>query len=174
MSKVIRFRRRRFRLPGWQGKRPRPFRSLARTPWQPLVLLISLSAAIWIASEQWTSTTPGQAHFTLCAGAFQKNCVIDGDTIRYRGAKIRVADIDTPEISEPRCASEAALGHRAKLRMLELINDGPFDLHAAGRDVDRYGRQLRTITRDGESLGDILIAEGLARRWDGARRSWCS
>jgi endonuclease YncB( thermonuclease family) len=38
--------------------------------------------------------------------------VIDGDTIRYGGAKIRLEDIDTPETHEPRCASEAALGRR--------------------------------------------------------------
>jgi micrococcal nuclease len=41
------------------------------------------------------------------------------------------------------------------------------------RDEDRYGRKLRTIERDGRSLGDVLVAEGLARPWDGARRSWC-
>jgi endonuclease YncB( thermonuclease family) len=41
------------------------------------------------------------------------------------------------------------------------------------RDADRYGRKLRVVTRNGRSLGDILVAEGLARRWDGRRRSWC-
>jgi endonuclease YncB( thermonuclease family) len=42
-----------------------------------------------------------------------------------------------------------------------------------GRDEDRYGRKLRVVQRDGRSIADTLIAEGLARRWDGARRSWC-
>jgi endonuclease YncB( thermonuclease family) len=36
-----------------------------------------------------------------------------------------------------------------------------------------YGRKLRILVRNGRSLGDTLVAEGLARRWDGARRSWC-
>jgi micrococcal nuclease len=111
--------------------------------------------------------------FTLCALARQPNCVVDGDTIWYGGVKIRLADIDTPETFEPRCAGEAALGRQATLRLLELMNAGPFEITGGGRDEDLYGRKLRVIERDGRSLGDMLIAEGLARRWDGARRSWC-
>jgi micrococcal nuclease len=106
--------------------------------------------------------------FTLCIAATQQNCVIDGDTIRYGGTKIRLEDIDTPETHEPGCASEAALGRRATRRLLELVNAGPFQLvRTGGRDEDRYGRKLRTITRGGRSMGDVLIAEGLARPWDG-------
>jgi len=101
--------------------------------------------------------------------------VIDGDTIRYHGVKIRLADIDAPETYEPKCSSELALGQRATDRFLELINAGPFEVVAAGeRDMDGYGRKLRLIERGGHSLGAILVSEGLARRWDGARRSWCA
>ena len=35
------------------------------------------------------------------------------------------------------------------------------------------GRALRVVTRGGESIGGMLVAEGLARRWDGARHPWC-
>jgi hypothetical protein len=116
----------------------------------------------------------GSGDFQLCLGWRLQNCVIDGDTIRYGGVKIRLADIDTPEIFSPKCGSEAALGQQATERLLELINAGPFEVVPAGsRDADRYGRKLRTIERNGRSLGDTLVAEGLARRWDGARRSWC-
>jgi micrococcal nuclease len=116
----------------------------------------------------------GFSAFSLCAGRRQSNCVVDGDTIWYGGVKIRLADIDTPEVFSPKCASEAALGRRATERLLALLNAGPFEVVPGGsRDVDRYGRKLRILERHGRSLGDILIAEGLARRWDGARRSWC-
>jgi endonuclease YncB( thermonuclease family) len=53
------------------------------------------------------------------------------------------------------------------------MNAGPFEIVRYSRDEDQYGRKLRIIKRDGRSVGDTLIAEGLARRWDGARRSWC-
>lgn len=120
------------------------------------------------------TSTEGQAHFRICTSSVRLNCVVDGDTIWYSGEKIRIEDIDTPEISKPKCASEEALGQRAKHRLLELLNDGPFQLVRKGdRNKDRYGRLLRVIERDGQSIGDILITEGLARPWDGARRSWC-
>jgi len=100
--------------------------------------------------------------------------VIDGDTIRHGGIKIRLADIDTPEVFSPQCPYEAKLGRQATERLLELINAGPITLARSGsRDTDRYGRKLRVIERNGRSLGDILVAEGLARRWEGRRRSWC-
>jgi micrococcal nuclease len=115
----------------------------------------------------------GSGAFGLCAGRRQPHCVVDGDTIWHGGVKIRLADIDTPEVFNPKCASEAALGRQATERLLELINAGPFQVVPSGRDADRYGRKLRILERHGRSLGDILIAEGLARPWDGARRSWC-
>jgi endonuclease YncB( thermonuclease family) len=33
---------------------------------------------------------------------------------------------------------------------------------------------MRTITRDYRSLGETLVEEGLARRWDEPRRDWCA
>jgi endonuclease YncB( thermonuclease family) len=111
----------------------------------------------------------------LCAAAGRTTCVIDGDTLWLRGEKIRVADIDTPEIIEPKCAAERQLGNRATSRFVALLHEGPFELHAwPGRDVDRYGRKLRVLVRDGRSLGDVLVAEGLARTWSGRREPWCN
>jgi len=118
--------------------------------------------------------TASAVRFRLCYVALQRNCVIDGDTFRFGSEKIRIADIDTPEIFSPKCAAEEARGQRAKHRLLELLNAGPIQLARIGdRDRDRYGRLLRVVLRDGRSLGDVLIVEGLARRWDGARRPWC-
>jgi hypothetical protein len=63
----------------------------------------------------------GMPTFQLCSQG-----PLDGDTIWYQGVKIRLADIDTPEVGEPKCALEAKLGKRATLRLLELMNAGPF------------------------------------------------
>lgn len=112
--------------------------------------------------------------FTLCHTGGGTNCVVDGDTIWLDGGKIRIADIDAPETHPPRCAREADLGGRATQRLLVLVNAAPFSLGAIGsRTEDRYGRQLRVLTRDGQSLGDILVSEGLARTWGGRREPWC-
>ncbi|UNK37724.1 thermonuclease family protein [Shinella sp. H4-D48] len=112
--------------------------------------------------------------YTMCSGAKRVHCVVDGDTLWHEGTKIRIADIDTPEVGEPKCSSEAALGARATKRMLQLVNAGPFEFRAwEGRDEDKYGRKLRVLVRDGRSLGDILVSEGLARTWSGRREPWC-
>lgn len=59
--------------------------------------------------------------------------------------------------------------------MRTLLAAGAFQLSplASGRDEDRYGRKLRIVTRGGRSLGDLLVAEGLARTWSGRREPWC-
>lgn len=100
--------------------------------------------------------------------------VIDGDTFDYAGMRVRIADIDTPEV-DGRCAYEIELAARATRRLRGLLAAGPFELHPVGdgRDVDQYGRKLRIVTRGGQSLGDVLVAEGLARTWTGRREPWC-
>lgn len=113
--------------------------------------------------------------FALCTGSPRITCIVDGDTIWYRGTKIRIADIDTPEVSRPRCEREAAIGRRATERMRALLNAGAFTLDPGndGRDADRFGRKLRVVMRGGVSLGDALVAEGLAERWGGPSVAWC-
>jgi micrococcal nuclease len=140
-----------------------------------LALAAILAAPIIADGYAGAATTEAaQTAFQKCKSGASINCVVDGDTIWLGGNKIRIADIDTPEISDPRCPSELALGNRATNRLIELINDGPFELHAwPGRDEDRYGRKLRVLVRDGRSLGDILVSEGLARTWSGRREPWC-
>lgn len=99
--------------------------------------------------------------------------VIDGDTFDYRGERIRIADIDTPEIAG-QCPFEIAAARRATDRLRVLLAAGPFELRRSGRDEDVYGRKLRIVTRNGRSLGDQLVREGLARTWTGRREPWCS
>jgi endonuclease YncB( thermonuclease family) len=113
--------------------------------------------------------------FGMCGGGGWNNCVADGDTFYLNGQPVRIADIDAPETHPSRCAYEADLGARATSRLYDLLNAGPFEMKSLlTRDVDKYGRKLRIITRDGQSLGDTLVSEGLARQWTGHRRPWCS
>lgn len=152
------------------------------TRFLPLTLLLS-AATFW---GVWTVSAPAPvaalvassadteaATFGFCHSGGGTNCVVDGDTIWYHGTKIRIADIDTPETHQPRCAAEAELGAAATQRMKQLINEGPFALQSIDRDQDRYGRKLRILTRGGQSLGGVLVDEGLARYYEGGRRSWC-
>lgn len=120
-----------------------------------------------------TSSDTLSARFGLCHSGGGVDCVVDGDTFWFRGEKVRIADIDTPETHGPRCAAEGALGARATERLHVLLNAGSFSLESVDRETDRYGRTLRVVTRDGQSIGAMLVAEGLARTWDGSRHPWC-
>lgn len=111
--------------------------------------------------------------FSECGSGGRVTCVVDGDTIWLNGEKIRIADINTPEVSEPQCAEEAQLGAQATQRLIGLLNEGGFSLESVDRDEDAYGRKLRVITRDGDSVGQRLVEEELAESWTGRRRSWC-
>lgn len=132
-------------------------------------LLIPQTARI--APESLTRFAP--ASFPLCSGQVRVSCVVDGDTFWLDGVKIRIADINTPETGSPACAAEAAKGRQASLRLAQLLEAGPFELAPADRDEDRYGRKLRIVLRDGVSVGETLVAEGLAHPWRGQKESWC-
>jgi endonuclease YncB( thermonuclease family) len=173
LTKIIGFRRR----PEKERRQGR----LWRVSRLPIAALVGVATVLWLTAELHPTAlsrdvvmNAGGGRFVLCARARRQNCVVDGDTIRYRGVKIRLEDIDAPEVFSPKCPSELARGERATARLLALINAGPFELVRTGsRDQDRYGRKLRTLERGGRSLGAILVAEGLARPWDGARHPWC-
>lgn len=112
--------------------------------------------------------------FDDCGSASKMACVVDGDTFWIDDFKVRISDIDTPELSPPRCEYERQLGLKAKARLRELLNSGRVTLEHVDRDEDRYGRKLRTVRNEqGESIGAILVSEGVARQWDGARHPWC-
>ena len=117
-----------------------------------------------------TYSTPS---IVVCGTTKRVTCVVDGDTFWLDGQRVRIADIDTPEIGSPQCSAEAELGRIATRRLAQLLADGPFSLEVADRDEDRYGRKLRVVHRNGASLGNILVAEGLAHSWIGHKQTWC-
>jgi endonuclease YncB( thermonuclease family) len=139
----------------------------------PLVVLIPLV----LAAAPHRPADREVAQFARCVGFHRVTCVVDGDTFWYQGNKIRIADINAPEVSNPGCAREAELGAEATERLESLLNRGRFTLRpngdGTGRDRDRYGRLLRTVTRDGSSVGEELVREGLAEEWKGYRGNWC-
>ena len=135
---------------------------------------VDLRISVLTAMASPSSPDAQSTEFSICGKRRRVNCVVDGDTFWFHAKKIRIADIDAPELSPPRCEVERAKGEAAKQRLLALLNSGKFSITAIGRDQDRYGRELRIITRNGRSIGIVLVEENLARRWDGGRRPWCN
>lgn len=127
------------------------------------------------AAAQRTNARPdtASARFAICGAGTRVTCVVDGDTFWLNGTKIRIADIDTPEVSSPKCAAELQRGRMATQRLTGLLNAGPFTLEPADRAQDRYGRALYVVTRGGTSVGGALVDEGLAVWYGKGRPDWC-
>ncbi|MSU89422.1 thermonuclease family protein [Rhodobacteraceae bacterium 2CG4] len=100
---------------------------------------------------------------TALPAAAQQVRVIDGDTFEMDGRRIRLLNIDAPEIGQTcrdaagqawRCGEAAANALRA------LVARGP--VRCAADDVDLYGRDLAHCTAGGADIGGALVAQGLA------------
>jgi endonuclease YncB( thermonuclease family) len=123
----------------------------------------------------------------LCAAAAvcdpypTKVIVIDGDTIVIRGEHVRVENINAPEI-KGKCADEKRLAAMATERLASSLDGSQLVVmrHPTGTqrpdrsglqdfepeyEQDRYGRTLAPLIADGQNVGDILLSEGLARKW---------
>jgi len=111
-------------------------------------------------------TIAAAAALAVCppSGA-RHHCVVDGDTLWFQGEKIRIAEIDTPEMNG-QCPAERALARRAQARLVQLLAARPVRFERVGKD--RYGR---TLARFG-SVSEALIREGLAHRWP-SKQGWC-
>jgi micrococcal nuclease len=141
----------------------------------PLLRQVAVASLLFPVLTTTASASARQAkpQFGYCFRGGGTNCVVDGDTFWIDGEKVRIADIDAPETHQPRCREEKMLGDAATERLHTLLNAGSFQLASISRDTDRYGRKLRIVVRHGASIGETLVAEGLAREWDGARHPWC-
>lgn len=135
---------------------------------------LALCHAVALAAVLALTASAGAS---ACLTARQNICVIDGDTLSMDGERIRIANIDAPEIGRPKCDAEKRLGLIAKRRLAALLSRGTIELTrgdpGSGRQIDRYGRTLGVIAVDGIDVGDTLVDELLARPWGGKRRNWC-
>lgn len=136
---------------------------------KPFGLLTTLSAAFLALSA------PAAAE---CIPAELRGC-FDGDTCRavIAGAEepVRLLGYDTPEIKGA-CPAEKALARQARDRLRQLIAEAT-DRQLCSDDGfrrDKYRRILARLLLDGRDVAAELIAEGLARPYDGGRREpWC-
>ena len=178
MRKAARYRRDRLPHQGWA--------------W----LVVSLLAIVVWMDGQGLSL-PGLDHGftahspspTRVAGVYPSS-VIDGDTVRVRGRTFRLLGFDTPETGRRSgCAHESDLGDRATQRLRDLIGSAasveltPLPCACRpgthGTNECNHGRSCGTLRADGRDIGDILIAEGLARSYSCGttgcprRGQWC-
>ena len=100
--------------------------------------------------------------------------VHDGDSLRCGSERIRIANIDAPELDgSPKCQGprrprsawcDPAAGEAARQALAALIAGGR-RVTIVRTGTDAYGRTLALVQVDGIDAGEWLIKQGLARRW---------
>jgi endonuclease YncB( thermonuclease family) len=168
-----------------KGRKPVTARRDPVTPIIAAIAVVAVGALGWVVFDRGiplatsditgTQAASGEvtAHFSMC-GRDRYTCVVDGDTIWWRGENLRLQSYDTPEPYDGICGgnAEVVLAKRASARLLQLLNANPFTIETFG--VDGTGsRTLATVRVAGRDVGDILIEEGLARRWPDGEEFWC-
>lgn len=140
-----------------------------------LAFILVLFAVFVVAPQMKDEAPPTPANEETVAATSLR--IIDGDTLEDTATDVtyRVVNIDTPETgSRARCSNERNLGARATREVRALVaRAAAIEFRPTGR-IDRYGRTIAFVLIDGRDLGEMLIAEGLARPWRGRREPWCA
>jgi micrococcal nuclease len=98
------------------------------------------------------------------SSVFRVSQVVDGDTLDLRnGSRVRLVQIDTPELGTAECYSRAAARELQRL----LPEGSAVRLEADSRldQVDRYGRLLRYAHRGAMNVNLELVKRGAATVW---------
>ena len=107
----------------------------------------------------------------ICALAIVLSCstahadsvrVIDGDTLEWKGERIRLMGFDAPEMKQTceRDGETWSCGREAKTALANWIGDR--DVDCVGDKRDRYGRLLAHCSVDGQDVGAWMVSRGLA------------
>ncbi|WP_232307435.1 thermonuclease family protein [Sphingobium chungbukense] len=98
--------------------------------------------------------------------------VVDGDTLRIDGERIRLLGIDAPEIHGCRQGRVCVPGDgNASKRSLEAMMGGAVSVQRVGQD--RYGRTLAQVYVGSRNVACEQIRRGQAvyvEKWDNGRR----
>tara|TARA_B100001029_G_scaffold167545_1_gene160834 strand:+ start:519 stop:923 length:405 start_codon:yes stop_codon:yes gene_type:complete len=102
----------------------------------------------------------------------------DGDTcyvtIDGKNQKIRLLELDTPEISKPKCDAELVLGLKARDFVNDLIKNAKTIQFITDYELDYFGRILSYLIIDGEDVSALLIKNGLGVVYKkGHKMDWC-
>ena len=103
----------------------------------------------------------------------------DGDTcyvtVDGKNNKIRLLELDTPEISKPKCDEELELGLKARDYINNLIENASSIEFKTEYKEDYFGRILSYLIIDGEDVSAKIVSNGLGVIYDRKiKQDWCT
>ena len=121
-----------------------------------LVCLILISASLVVSAAGAAGDRETSRSETAVVAS-----IYDGDTLSLRdGRRVRLLQIDTPELGSGECYSRAA-----RTALLSLAPTGRpvvLEIDPALDRTDRYGRLLRYVKRNGVNVNVELVRRGAA------------
>ena len=123
---------------------------------------------------------------TMAASSTNSIYWSDGDSGRIDGMKFRLANVDAPETGGvgarggAKCEAERVIGYDAKAFMVELTREADLVI-TSNSGPDRYGREVITLSANGQDVARAGIAAGHLGEWPHKGRraltkkpDWCS
>ena len=120
--------------------------------------------------------TSSQAEITL--RQYNDRYCYDGDTcyvtVDGTNTKIRLLELDTPEISKPKCEQELEWGLRARDFINNRIENAQTIEFKSNYKLDWFGRTLSYLIIDGEDISAELVRNNLGVVYKkGFKVDWC-
>jgi endonuclease YncB( thermonuclease family) len=120
--------------------------------------------------------TSSQAEITL--RQYNDRYCYDGDTcyvtVDGTNTKIRLLELDTPEISKPKCEQELEWGLRARDFINNRIENAQTIEFKTNYELDWFGRTLSYLIIDGEDISAELVRNNLGVVYKkGFKVDWC-
>lgn len=133
-------------------------------------LLIRQALPASDTAKPMTETTEIEQIFALCDNPKGDACVLSADSYAWRGHRYHLSDISVPSHVAARCAQEAELARKGRILLAVMLNGGAFKARPDAADTDP---DARILTRDGVSLGQLMVLKGHARPWSPRPSDWC-
>ena len=120
--------------------------------------------------------TSSQAEITL--RQYNDRYCYDGDTcyvtVDGTNTKIRLLELDTPEISKPKCEQELEWGLKARDFINNRIENAQTIEFKTNYELDWFGRTLSYLIIDGEDISAELVRNNLGVVYKkGIKVDWC-
>lgn len=123
--------------------------------WTVMVIVLIGSLGVY-AVERWM----GKPDAPVLGNAF----VADGDTLTISGMRIRLIDIDAPELDQTCTDAQGRdwpCGRQASAQLRSRVRG--HDLTCQPKSIDKYGRKLATCTLpDGTDINGWMVQQGWA------------
>jgi endonuclease YncB( thermonuclease family) len=89
--------------------------------------------------------------------------ILDGDTVAFGDAHVRLNGIDAPEKRQT-CQDRAGQAYRCGLQAAAALTGeiGGAEIRCSGKGADRYGRLIATCWKGAEDLNAWMVASGWA------------